>query len=31
MTITKLDQVKTTEYVLMTREENIMLPALEKL
>ncbi len=31
MTITKLDQVKTIEYPVMTREENIMLPALEKL
>ncbi len=31
MTITILDQAKTIEYVVMTREENTMLPALEKL
>jgi len=31
MTITIFDQVKRTEYVVMTREDNIMLPALEKL
>lgn len=31
MTITILDQVKTIKYVAMKREENTMLPALEKL
>jgi len=31
MTIIILDQVKRTEYVVIKREDNIMLPALEKL